>query len=54
VGFNLFVIQNLTGYDMRTVAKASFPFFLLLVMAAILITAFPQIFLLLPQAMRGA
>jgi tripartite ATP-independent transporter DctM subunit len=54
VGFNLFVIQNLTGYDMWTVAKASFPFFLLLVLAAILITAFPQIVLLLPQAMRGA
>jgi tripartite ATP-independent transporter DctM subunit len=54
VGFNLFVIQNLTGYDMWKVAKASFPFFLLLVLAAILITAFPQIVLLLPQAMRGA
>lgn len=34
--------------------KASFPFCLLLVLAAILITAFPQIVLLLPQAMRGA
>ncbi len=54
VGFNLFVIQNLTGHDMWKVAKASFPFFLLLVLAAILITAFPQIVLLLPQAMRGA
>ncbi|WP_439858937.1 TRAP transporter large permease [Pseudomonas sp. MBLB4136] len=54
VGFNLFVIQNLTGHDMWKVAKASFPFFLLLVLAAVLITAYPQIVLLLPQAMRGA
>jgi tripartite ATP-independent transporter DctM subunit len=54
VGFNLFVVQNLTGYDMWKVAKASSPFFLLLVLAAILITVFPQIVLGLPQAMRGA
>ena len=54
VGFNLFVVQNLTGHDMWKVAKASFPFFLLLVLAAILITVFPQIVLGLPQAMRGA
>jgi len=54
VGFNLFVVQNLTGHDMWKVAKASFPFFMLLVLAAILITVFPQIVLGLPQAMRGA
>ena len=53
-GFNLFVVQNLTGHDMWKVAKASFPFFLLLVLAAILITVFPQIVLGLPEAMRGA
>ncbi|OEC32605.1 TRAP transporter, DctM subunit [Pseudomonas cuatrocienegasensis] len=53
VGFNLFVIQNLTGHNLWTVAKASFPFFLLLVLAAVLITVFPQIVLALPEAMRG-
>jgi C4-dicarboxylate transporter, DctM subunit len=51
VGFNLFVVQNLTGKDIFTVAKASFPFFLLMVLATILIAAFPQIVLGLPQAM---
>ncbi|MES2817627.1 MAG: TRAP transporter large permease subunit [Pseudomonadota bacterium] len=51
VGFNLFVIQSLTGKDLWTVAKASFPFFLLIVLAAILITVFPEIVLGLPQAM---
>ncbi|PZP25623.1 MULTISPECIES: TRAP transporter large permease [Pseudomonas] len=53
VGFNLFVLQNLTGKDLWTTAKVSFPFFLLIVLAAILITLFPQIVLILPQAMMG-
>jgi tripartite ATP-independent transporter DctM subunit len=51
VGFNLFVLQNLTGKDLWTTAKVSFPFFLLIVFAALLITVFPQIVLVLPQAM---
>ncbi|MGE8362149.1 TRAP transporter large permease [Pseudomonas sp.] len=54
VGFNLFVIQNLTGKDMWTVAKASFPFFLLLVFMAGLITVFPEIVLALPDAMTAS
>ena len=54
VGFNLFVIQNLTGRNLGAVARASFPFFMLLVLAAVLITTFPQIVLALPEAMRGA
>jgi C4-dicarboxylate transporter DctM subunit len=53
VGFNLFVVQNLTGKDIFTVAKASFPFFVLMVVATVLITVFPQIVLSLPQAMTA-
>src|SRR3954464_11889304 len=30
VGFNLFVLQNMSGKDTMTIAKAAFPFFLLL------------------------
>ena len=51
VGFNLFVVQNLTGKDIFTVAQAAFPFFLLMVVAVALVTVFPQIVLSLPQAM---
>lgn len=51
VGFNLFVVQNLTGKDIFTVAKASLPFFLLMVIATILVTVFPEIVLSLPRAM---
>jgi C4-dicarboxylate transporter DctM subunit len=53
VGFNLFVVQNLTGKDIFTVARAAFPFFMLMVIATVLVTAFPQIVLSLPQAMTA-
>lgn len=53
VGFNLFVIQGLTGIDILSIAKAAFPFFLLLLLAIVLITLFPQIVTVLPLAMAG-
>jgi TRAP-type C4-dicarboxylate transport system permease large subunit len=49
VGFNLFVLQNMSGKDTMTIAKAAFPFFLLLNVAVIIITTFPQIVLYLPK-----
>ena len=49
VGFNLFVLQNMSGKDSFTVAKAAFPFFLLLNVAVAIITLFPQIVLYLPK-----
>jgi tripartite ATP-independent transporter DctM subunit len=51
VGFNLYVLQTLTGKDMFAVARASLPFFLLLVVAVALIWAFPQIVTFLPGQM---
>lgn len=49
VGFNLFVLQNMSGKDTMTIAKAAFPFFLLLNVAVLIITTFPQIVLYLPK-----
>lgn len=49
VGFNLFVLQNMSGRDTFAVARAAFPFFLLLIFAVFIITEFPQIVLVLPQ-----
>ena len=49
VGFNLFVLQNMSGSDTLTMAQAAFPFFLLLMFAVFIITEFPQIVLLLPK-----
>ena len=51
VGFNLYVLQSLTGRDMFFVARASFPFFLLLMAAVALIWLFPQIVTFLPEQM---
>jgi tripartite ATP-independent transporter DctM subunit len=41
VGFNLFVMQTMTGKDQGEVALASLPFFLMLVVTVVLITLFP-------------
>ncbi|WP_110692733.1 TRAP transporter large permease [Salinicola halophyticus] len=53
VGFNLFVIQGLTGKNIFTIAKATLPFFLLMLFAIVVMRAFPEIVLYLPQAMTG-
>lgn len=51
VGFNLFVIQGLTGKDIVTITKATLPFFLLMLLAIALMHIFPGIALYLPEAM---
>jgi C4-dicarboxylate transporter DctM subunit len=51
VGFNLFVIQGLTGEPIERVALAALPFFLLLLVTVVLITAFPIIITWLPSFM---
>jgi TRAP-type C4-dicarboxylate transport system permease large subunit len=39
----------MSGRDTLTVAKAAFPFFVLLLVAVFIITEFPEIVLLLPH-----
>ncbi len=51
VGFNLFVIQALTGKNILYVAKAALPFFLLIGLAIVLISVFPEIVTYLPATM---
>jgi tripartite ATP-independent transporter DctM subunit len=41
LGFNLFVMQTMTGKEQTEVAWASMPFFLMLVLTVVLITIFP-------------
>ncbi|MEO9466660.1 MULTISPECIES: TRAP transporter large permease [Roseobacteraceae] len=43
LGFNLFVIQNLTGKSIFEITRMIVPYFLILVLAVILLTAFPGI-----------
>ena len=53
VGFNLFVLQNMTGKDSNTIAKAAIPFFMCLVVCIVLVTVFPQIVTYLPDLVMG-
>jgi len=51
VGFNLFVLQGLTGKNMFEVARAALPFFFLMVAAVALIWFFPGLVTYLPGRM---
>lgn len=53
VGLNLFVLQGMTGRDIVYISKAALPFFLLLILAVVLVVVFPDIALYLPQIMYG-
>jgi tripartite ATP-independent transporter DctM subunit len=41
VGFNLFIVQNITGESIARIARASLPFFLIIAALVAAITAFP-------------
>lgn len=49
LGFNLFVMQTMTGKEQTEVAWASLPFFAMLVVTVVLITVFPAIVTWLPD-----
>jgi tripartite ATP-independent transporter DctM subunit len=53
VGFNLFVLQNMTGKDSNTIARAAIPFFAMLVVCIVLITVFPELVTGLPDWVMG-
>lgn len=49
VGFNLFVLQGVTGWPIGRVARAAAPFFLLMMLGLLILTIFPDIVLYLPS-----
>ncbi len=53
VGFNLFVLQGMTRREIGWIAKATLPFFFLMIAAVGLIYFVPQIVSFLPAQMRG-
>jgi tripartite ATP-independent transporter DctM subunit len=53
VGFNLFVLQNMTGKDSNTIALAAVPFFICLVICIVIITIFPEVVTVLPDYVMG-
>ncbi|MCO5163144.1 MAG: TRAP transporter large permease subunit [Mesorhizobium sp.] len=54
VGFNLFVIQGLTGRNLFDIARATLPFFVLMAAMVALLAAFPDLALWLPRTMFAA
>jgi C4-dicarboxylate transporter DctM subunit len=49
VGFNLFVIQGMTGAPLGVIARAAAPFFLIMVLFTAFITIFPEVVMWLPN-----
>jgi tripartite ATP-independent transporter DctM subunit len=53
LGFNLFVLQTMSGRDSNYVALASIPFFCMMLAALAVVVAFPQIATWLPDTLLG-
>jgi len=53
LGFDLFVLQTMSGRDSNYVAYASIPFFFMMVLCIVLITIFPEIVTWAPDVLLG-
>jgi tripartite ATP-independent transporter DctM subunit len=53
VGFNLFVIQGITGDSLSYLARVTMPYLLIMVVFTMLLVLFPQIVMFLPNALSG-
>ncbi|PUE25517.1 TRAP transporter large permease [Limnohabitans sp. Jir72] len=53
VGFNLFVLQNMTGIDSNRIARVTLPFFACMIVGIGLITVFPSIVTSVPDWLMG-
>ena len=54
IGFNLFVLQGMTGHEMGTIARAAFPMFLIMVLMVFVLIAVPGLATWLPDTIRDA
>jgi C4-dicarboxylate transporter DctM subunit len=52
VGFNLFVLQGMTGHEITYIARTAVPFFLLMGLMVVLLVLFPELATWLPETMR--
>ncbi len=52
IGFNLFVLQGMTGHGMGFIARAAFPMFLIMVVMVFVLIAFPELATWLPDNIR--
>ena len=51
VGFSLFVIQSISKEDINYILKATFPFFIIMILVVVIVTLFPEIVFYLPRKM---
>ncbi len=51
VGFSLFVIQSISGEKIDYILKATFPFFIIMILIVVVLTIFPEITFYLPSKM---
>jgi TRAP-type C4-dicarboxylate transport system permease large subunit len=51
IGFNLFVLQGMTGRDMGFIARAAAPLFGIMVLAVAVLVLVPELATFLPEAM---
>ncbi len=51
VGFSLFVIQSISGEKIDYILKATFPFFVIMILIVVVLTLFPEITFYLPSKM---
>jgi tripartite ATP-independent transporter DctM subunit len=52
IGFNLFVLQGMTGHEMNYISRAAFPMFLIMIAMVFILVAFPDLATWLPENMR--
>jgi tripartite ATP-independent transporter DctM subunit len=52
IGFNLFVLQGMTGHPMSFIARAAFPMFMIMAMMVFILIVFPELATWLPENMR--
>jgi tripartite ATP-independent transporter DctM subunit len=54
IGFNLFVLQGMTGHEINYIARTALPFFVLMCLMVVLLVAVPHLATWLPETMRQA
>lgn len=52
IGFNLFVLQGMSGHEIGYIARAAFPMFLIMILMVFILIAFPELATWLPENMR--
>ncbi len=52
IGFNLFVLQGMTGHEISYIARTALPFFLIMCLMVVILVIFPELATFLPETMR--